>query len=485
MTVSFNQEYLAAEIALWYQLKCGGPLEFLGCHNLTGVSVPRGATTPVYCRTGKNQFEIVRTFRGAAGLGTATLVVPDTILVALQEVGCAVNLFALHSAQDADEDPTNYDYGYIYEGFEVTSEDTDPHVIGRDPGDQTPVMLSMPSSFRKRLKFKRLQAQEVDVTALSTDPLLSVAFCDMPSCDKFGNFLTLGCRRIFISTGGATAKILRSLDGGSIWTSIPTPFSVAGHDIGKIICSGDVVVALNSTASEYAVSLDAGASWAVVTTPTTPMNDVVLVGGVKLWFVGHGGGIWYSNNRGTTVAQQGSGVTAQSLNSVSAKNGLVLYAVGEDNTFLRTLNGGQIWSAVTGPAVGIAPNDLYVVKAVEGTDIVFVGDEQGNVYRSEDNGDTWETVFVANDATSGGIRSITACNCNIISFAANDQDPYFYGEAEGVVYESIDGSSSWQALDMPPNTGLRAGVCCDINRYWFVGEDGFVSYVAGPTLVEP
>jgi photosystem II stability/assembly factor-like uncharacterized protein len=481
----FNQEYLAAEVALWYQLKCGGPREFLGCHNLTGVSVPRGATTPVYCRTGKNTFEVTRTFRGAPGLGSATLVVPDTVLVALQEIGCAVNLYALHSAEGADEDPTNYDYLYLYEGFEVTGEETDPHSIGRDPGDQTPVMLNLPSSFRKRLKVKKLAAQEVDVSALSTNDFLSVAFADTASCDKMGNFLTLGCRKIFIGTGGATAQILRTLDGGQTWVALTNPFTTPGHGIHKIIASGDLVVGLNRSASEYAVSLNSGTSFAVVTTPTAVQNDVVLVGGVKLWMVGNDGEIWYSSNRGTSVTQQGDGITTQGLNSVSAKNSSTLYAVGNNNTFLRTLNGGQIWSQVTGPAASIFPNDLYKVVAVPGTDVVLVGDEQGNLYRSEDNGDTWETVFASQTDTAGGIRGLTACNCNIITFVANQNDPYFYGDSEGVMYQSVDGGSSWLAVEVPTNTGLRDAICCDINRNWIVGDDGFVAYVAGPTIVQP
>lgn len=476
-----DQIYLAGEIALWFQKQCGDPWEFLGCHNLTGISAPRGETNPVYCRVAKNKFAIKRTWKSTPGLGGLTIVAYDNVLNILQELGCAFNLIALHKAGGSDDDPTNYDYGYYYNGVEVTSEDTDTHVVGMSPDDQTQVMLSMPSSFRERLKFKQLEDVSIDVSAITANDLNAVSFCDDPSCDNFGNLQTIGCQTGYAVSSGNTAKIIKITSGGDL-TSISTPFTNVNHAIKDVKCDGDVVIVINASASEYAYSWNAGVSFSVVTTPTQLLNKVYMLSPTKIWFVGQAGTIWYSANRGSTVAQQTSGTT-QPLNDISAADSLTLYVVGDDNTFLKTVDGGQIWSSVTGPATGIFPNDLYRVLAIPGTDTVFVGDEQGNVYRSRDGGDTWETVFTGVAATAGGIRGLVAADCNIVAFAANNSDPYFYvSNIEGVVYQSLDGGSSFNGVEVPENTGILDLFACDVNRYWLTGVDGLLAKLAGPTI---
>jgi photosystem II stability/assembly factor-like uncharacterized protein len=482
-----EQIYLAGEIALWLQMKCGDPWEFLGCHNLTGVSVPRGDTNPLYCRVGKNRYEIQRTFKGAAGLGTATVVTYDTVLNYLQELPCAFNLAALHSSSGSDDDPTNYDYFYYYNGVEVTSEDTDTHVAGMTPEEQTSVMLSMPMSFQERVKVKDLDDQSVSVASVLPDSndLTAITYCDDPSCDNFGNLSTLGCQKLFISMEGTTPKVLKSVDGGSNWTQLASPFTTASDPLNDIECNDDVVIVTNGTTPSYAYSWDAGVTWTEITSVTKVINKIFMMGGTKIWFVCQDGYIYYSANRGASVTLQNAGAaTTQSLNDIDAASSLLLYAVGDNNAFIRTEDGGTIWSAVTGPAAAIFPNDLYRVLAIPGTDIVFVGDEQGNVYRSADKGDTWATVLASNSNIAGGIYGLAACDCNVIMVAGNDTDPYFYPSPTGYVYQSVDGGNTWQGIDLPSNSGIRDLFCCDVNTYWAVGDAGFVVKLAGPSVTD-
>jgi photosystem II stability/assembly factor-like uncharacterized protein len=369
-------------------------------------------------------------------------------------------------------------------GVEVTSEDTDPHVVGMDPDAQDRVMVSMPVSFQSRLKVKKLTAASVSLSSLNTNDFNGVSFCDDPTCDDLGKLQSLGCQVGFIVTNGTTAEVLKTTDGGGTWTEIASPFTDADDNIEKVICDNDVVIVLNGEATSYAYSWDAGVSWTEVTTPAVLLNNAVMLGAAKIWFVGQGGYIYYSSNRGASVSAQTSGdVTIQSLNDISAKDDLTLYAVGDNNTFLRTVDGGNIWSVVTGPAAGIFPNDLYRVEAVAGTDVVFVGDEQGNLYRSENNGTTWTTVL-ALSTMAGGIYGIAACDCNVVAVIGNDQDPYFYSgtSVDGIMYVTIDGGNSWQSVEVPSNDGLLDLICCDVNKYWIVGVDGFAAKVAGPSI---
>lgn len=479
-----EQAYLAAEVALWFQRACGDPMQFLGCYNLTGVTVPRGETNPSYCRVGKNKFEIDRTFRGAPGLGSATITARDTVLEELQEILCAVNLYALHAAGGADENPWNYDYFYLYDGFEVTTEETDPHSLGLDPDSNARVMLGLPGSFRTRVKVKALTAQDVDVSALTTNDINGVAFCDDPSCDSYGNFSGIGCQVGYLVTDGPTAVVLKTTNGGGAWTSLSNPFTNVNDNLGHVACKDDVVIIANAVTPSYVYSWDAGDSFTEITTPTTAITRIFMLSSTKIWMAGYGGYIYYSDDRGASISEQTTGdVTAENLNDISAKNALTLYAVGDDNAFLRTTDGGTIWTAVTGPAAAIFPNDLYRVTAVPGTDIVFIGDEQGNVYRSEDNGDNWTTVL--SDSTMiGGVYGIVAPNCEIVVVIGNDQDPYWYSGSgvDGVMFQSIDGGNSFNGVTLPANDGVLDLFACDVNRFWVSGVGGYLARVAGPSM---
>ena len=390
----------------------------------------------------------------------------------------------MHSASGADDDPTNFDYLYYYNGVEITSEETDPHVIGMSPDDQNPIILTMPASFKERLKVKQLSSQPIDVSAVTTNDLNAVSFCDSASCDDFGNLQTLGCQTGYAVSDGTTAKIVKFTNGGSTITSVSSPFTDADNNIVDVKCEEDTVIVINGTVPGYAYSWDATATWGTVSTDVL-LNKAYMLGGNKIWFVGQGGYIYYSSNRGASVTAQSEGaVTTQSLNDISAADSLNLYVVGDNNAFLYTSDGGDIWVAKTGPNPSGFPNDLYKVLAIPGTDIVLVGDETGNVYRSEDNGDNWTTVFTSATATAGGVRGLVACDCNVILMAANDEDPYFYSGStvDGIVYQSIDGGNSWFAVEVPTNDGILDLICCDVNRYWAVGVEGFVAQITGPSL---
>jgi hypothetical protein len=478
--------YFAGEVALWVQRGCGEELEFLGCHNVTGVSVPRGDSTPQYCRIGKNTFKVDRSLRGAPGLGSMTIITPETVTNLLQELPCPFNLYVLFSACGADEDPTQWDFLHIYNDVEPNSEDTDTLHVGIDPGENATIMLSLPSSFTSRLKVKRLFAQVRDVSDITTYDINDVSSCDAIECSDLCGATSIGCQVIYFVTdgNGVAAVIGKSTDGGTTWTTIVSPFTDATDDIVTVACDGDTVLVASNGDSVYAYSWDAGATWTEVFTPTWMVNDIFMLGATRIWMACQNGYIYYSNDRGASVTLQDAGVaTTQSLNSISFADKNRGYAVGDNNAFVYTRDGGDTWVAATGPAPGIFPNDLYVVVAVPDSDILFVGDEQGNVYRSTDYGQNWTTSFTATAATAGGIADIALCDCNVVAFVANDQDPYFYSgtSVDGVMYQSIDGGVNWTGIAVPDNDGLNSLICCDVNQYWYTGENGVIGKAAGPT----
>jgi len=484
-TIATKQMYLAAEIPLWYQTKAGEPLVFLGCHDLNSVSVPRGDTNPLYCRVGKNKFRVQRTYRGAPGLGQLTLMSYDAALNELAEIPCGFRLFGMFKTGGKDIDMWNFDYLYRFDTVEITSEDLDQFSLGVNPDDNNGIMLSMPATFSQRVKIKTLDKSTIDVSSLiSTDDILDVSIADIAECDDTGNFSKFGARVIFLSTGGSTARVLKSTDGGTNWTVTTSPFTDTAQPIHKIEALGDVVLGLNGENASYFYSDDQGVTYTEITTPAKVLNDVFIFNSNNIWFVGNDGYVYQSTNGGVSVSLINAGLTTTStLLSVSFADSLVGYAVGEDNAFIRTLDGGNIWSAVTGPAGAVFPNDLYVVAAVPGTDSVFVGDESGYVWVSRDKGDTWSQSLY-NTNLIGGIRGIEVFDDDTIHIIGNDQDPYFYSGAtvDGYFYRSIDGGNSWRGIDIPANDGLRALAGYGPNKFFMVGEDAFVGVLKGQEL---
>jgi hypothetical protein len=475
------QSYLAGEVALWLQRYCGAELEFLGCHDISSVSVPKGDVNPVYCRTGKRTYEITRTWRGVAGLGSMTISAYAQVLNLIAELPCPPNIIAMVSACGSDEDPTNYDFAYWFYNVELTSEDVDTLSI-MVPDGETPVTLSMPASFTERDKVKKVSAEILDVSSLTTMDINDIAFCDDPECSDLCGTYSQGCQIGYAVTSGqgGTAVYLTTTEGGGTWSSNATPFTTVTDDIVAIDCDGDVVVMVNGLTAEYAYSQDGGTSFSTVSV-TKVMTDVFVLGATRIWFCGNDGYIWYSSDRGASVSiQDAGGATSQTLASIAFADSKRGYAVGASNAFVYTTDGGATWVAGTGPSAG---NNLTEVIAVPNTKILFVGDNIGNVYRSVDAGTNWTTVFAATTATAGGIAGLTLDGCNVVSFVANNLDPYWYASnVDGVMYRSLDGGSSWENVDISPNDGVNAITQCMMNKYWVVGENAFLAKVTGLTI---
>ena len=59
--------------ALWLQRSCTDGLEFLGCHDVTDLTIPRGDIIASRQRVGKGKFNVVATRQTTADLGTVTI----------------------------------------------------------------------------------------------------------------------------------------------------------------------------------------------------------------------------------------------------------------------------------------------------------------------------------------------------------------------------------------------------------------------------
>jgi photosystem II stability/assembly factor-like uncharacterized protein len=474
---------------LWLQRACSDNLEFLGCHDLTDLTRPQGEVTLSYQRSGKNKFDAVASKRSIPEPGTATVTLYRQVVNLIDELPCPFSLLVFYSNCGADEDLTNYDYIDVLDAIDKTeiSQANVVNQIGADGATDVggDVLQEISLQFLNFFTMKPLLHTDLTLSALSGRIIADISVCDSdPECGECDD-PTIGCQTLWIITNGSPgfygdARIFKSVDGGKSWTEQTNSMTIDSDNLSAVSCVGDVVVIANSDTSEYQFSNDGGTTWALVTTPDEVINDVFVLSSVKIWLSADNGNIYFSEDKGASIITQDDGVaTDENLYSIHFADADKGYAVGENNAFVSTIDGGTSWSAVTGPAAGIA---LDVVRAVPNTDIVFVGSAAGIVYRSIDNGVTWTTVFNGSTGTApfaGGVTDIAICECNRVLVSGNNSDGL------GTIRQSIDGGNTFNTVTTASITGaesITTLTCCDVNTYFGAGDDGTIFKQAGASF---
>jgi photosystem II stability/assembly factor-like uncharacterized protein len=200
-------------------------------------------------------------------------------------------------------------------------------------------------------------------------------------------------------------------------------------------------------------SADGGQSW----TPTEAFTETALLdvscGTGSSLIVAQGGGI-YRWSDGAYQAVD-SGTDARLLSVASNSNGLA-FAVGSFGAILRSEDGGQTWESLSTDWEAIL-NDfvephLYDVTVSEAGVVTIVGEFE-LVVRSPDGGETWETAHT-------GEASLFGLNLNA------DGSGFAVGQ-EGRIIGTTDGGVSW--AEVPTPTG---GILLSV---WSRGSEVLVS----------
>src|SRR5690606_29907983 len=115
--------------------------------------------------------------------------------------------------------------------------------------------------------------------------------------------------------------------------------------------------------------------------------------------VGDGGYIYFASDPTAEVSVQSAGdATVQDLHAISAYDELNLLVGGDSNAILVTSNGGQAWSAVTGPS-GQAAVDVTAVYMIS-TNEWLVAYADGKLYYTIDRGLNWRQKALPGSITA-------------------------------------------------------------------------------------
>ncbi|MFP5286598.1 MAG: WD40/YVTN/BNR-like repeat-containing protein, partial [Thermoanaerobaculia bacterium] len=275
----------------------------------------------------------------------------------------------------------------------------------------------------------------------------------------------------------ATAEdVYKSVDGGRSWTAVGHAGGVQGITHLLAVEPGRPNVVYTAGGTGVFRSQDAGATWTLL--PGLPERAAVsallvlrqgLFAGASAF--NHPGGVFKSTDGGTTWAFSSRGIHALTLSFIRFGEPGTLWIVA-DFVLFRGTDQGLTWTPVhpdpdsTLPVVAVAtdPSDRSNV---------FVLISDGALWRSHDEGETWE---------AGGHAEMQALDLEV-----DPQNPStLYAAGYGRIAKSTDAGNTWTPLPVEsaafyydldvapssPSTLYAAGNDGDFNTFFLRSQDG-------------
>ncbi len=238
--------------------------------------------------------------------------------------------------------------------------------------------------------------------------------------------------------------------------------------------------------------------WRQVPVPTRTLLTAVSAVDNRLWAVGHDQVIVYSSDGGLTWTLQNSDIASEGplldVLFLDAERG---FAVGAYGQFLSTTDSGATWTkeVISDRVAGADPLAAPIADMEEGEDdsmlastdvgedegdphlnaitrvsagLLIVG-EAGAVYRSIDNGATWE-------------RSDLPYDGSMFALVPLDNGRVIAAGLRGNVFITGDLGRTWQAMNSGTEASLFGGTAVPGGRAVLVGASGTVLLAPADTL---
>lgn len=482
-----NDYILAGEGALWVQP--GGPntdLFYLGCHELGDIDQPKGDVKLLYKPSEEpNKYEVMGSFQAAPGPVTTSLV---TLLKRLRDqienVKCPAAMYVNHVSCGKKNVFGNWDRLFLMERLWITKRGLSK-LTSKDPETQDKAEQKYELSSEDMLDL--FQMSVVRQTVSETESLYDISFCNPEQCagpcgdSKFAGQTGYIGSGVLSGSPVNVANVLETDDGGvDGWPGVPgNPFA-AGEIIIAIRCfqldrDHTRILAVRGTTdagnpAEVAYSDDDGHTWTQVNVGSTNAQYgfgpqcLMVLDYYHIWLVTNGGYIYFSEDGGATwTAQTSGGVTVQTLYAVHFSDERNGWAVGANNTILKTTDGGTIWSAVTGPTAQAAVTILSVW--VHSSKRVFLGYNDGKLYYTHDGGTTFNRRDGWTGSGTGKVISMDWYD-EYVGLMIHENATTGAGE----LLFTVTGGTVWEALTVPTNVGLNAVKFVSPYKFYAVGD---------------
>ena len=251
-----------------------------------------------------------------------------------------------------------------------------------------------------------------------SDPGSPVAWARLRTTDVHSlTFPTDSTRELLFGHHGG---VLRSVDAGQSWSALP-----AGGDAMGMAAApdGSIVIAGHNV---FRASLDGGASWAPIDAnlPSLDIHSFTrsLSDPSTMWAYLAIGGVYQSTDFGATWLEVYPD-HIQQLTAIQRDGADVLLGV-DLRGVVSSSDGGRSWTPVGTPPTAPVTS---LGATLDGRTIVLGG--SGGLFRSDDEGLTWEQVLRTKTVLAAAISS------DAKTLVAVNVDTYFY--------RSDDGGDTW------------------------------------------
>ena len=222
--------------------------------------------------------------------------------------------------------------------------------------------------------------------------------------------------------------------------AIESPKAAKGLMI-DVVHAGKRLVAVGDR-GHILYSDDQGATWTQAKVPTRQLlTAVFFVDDKQGWAVGHDAQILASTDGGATWTQQYQDLKRESpLLDIWFNNANHGLAVGAYGALIETTDGGKTWADVSDRLDNEDQFHLNAISFIKDAGLFIVG-EQGSMFRSSDDGQTWEKLEGPYEGSLFGVIS-----------TAQPQTLLAYG-LRGNLYRSTDFGTTWEQVELKAARG--------------------------------
>ena len=204
--------------------------------------------------------------------------------------------------------------------------------------------------------------------------------------------------------------------------------------------------------------------------------DVNLDNPIEFYVAYASGGLWYTNNNGTSFTPVADNAPTQNMGDIAVdwNTGTIWIGTGESNSsrssyagigILKSTDKGKTWTNVgltdsqhIGRIIINKNNPDEVIVGAVGH--LYTSNTERGIYKTSDGGKTWNNVLFINNDTGIIDISVSPTNPNIMyaaSWERNRKAWDFDGDGENsAIYKSTDAGSTWTKLTTD-NSGFPTG----------------------------
>lgn len=456
----------------------------LGCHMLNDVSWSKGSNTPIFCSGEQpNTYRTVGKIKGPPELVSLSVETDLTPVVDyLEDVlarPCEAGLLVTQVISGKKSRITNWVRGFIFPGFDVTSEGL-ANLVGKDTNDRS--TMSVEANANEIIRVYPLKTARQSVAQATA--INHIFACDEDICQSAFSTSHKKCGTLYATSdaviGSAAGKANVLYNDGDGWAAVGTdPFATSEHisagvcfpidnDNTRILVFRGSTDVGNPAEAAYINRGPAGfGTWvqvnvgSVVGEFVSSPRAAYAVDDGHIWVGTDGGYIYFSSDGGVTWEAQEEGViTTDPINFVhfiDERNGIF----GADGDVVAiTSDGGATWSQTT--VLGTA-DDVMTGWGFNAQQW-WVGTNGGELWYTNDGGITWAARTQAPFHGTGSVVAMSWVNqwVGVVAWAN--------GSSVTTYYFTKDGGRNWEAINTLINAGVNSILMCSTRQGFAVGE---------------